>query len=561
MKWILTILSLTSISAFANEFPDISSGRVSVERAVTDLPADGRPWFVRAVSGAPTGAPSRANRTECSAAAFEDLVTSMNDNLDSTAVLQRKFDACEKHLKRFSTAKVIQVIKFAAVAYKLQKHKLIREVRLKFGNSLNRKALVGLKQGRRPLIVYQCGLFCDIYGLESKIMMMQLYDGTPFHVLVVGSVSGKEFVEEHGQLSLGGFDEALQIMDLFKLLRDPNEPLSKYISSIHLVGSSLGSHAVLYSTLYSSFMTETPIQSAIALCPVVNYKDAVEHLAYDGGYAQGLGTGAWSMLRENFAQSSDPEIQKMATWELKRMPEAIQEAGFKQYGNKVPWLPAPLESYVVRSREDFWNVGYFGRYASQIRVPLFAWASEDDPVVLAKKNLKTLAPSDHLRILFTKSGLHCLTGAYYGWDVQTAILKGTILAHSPEFTSGRSSRSHALKKAPELYDGETYFSYEWAAKKKDLRLIYKIWSPSKRQGQDLCGRWDPYYAFEGCFRRAEVAIPYSALEGADVFTPSNSAESESLTRWANANLRVSDGRGSDLHHTRHAPSSIIWSIY
>lgn len=558
---LLILIAIFPLQLFAStpQFPNIESPHFKVEPAPKKLPPDGRPFPIRIFSTSPSGLPGRASRSDCSALAFEELSIYLEKNGASSELLQQRFTDCEKHLRRFSSPDFFKILRFAAVSYHLQKHNLIREVRLQIAGGPGRKALLGLKQGKRPLVVYQCGLFCDIYGLESKIMMMHLYDGMPFHVLLVGSVSGTEFVSENSTLSLGGFDEALQLMELFKILRDPQEPISKFVSSIHLVGSSLGSHSVLYSALYSSYMQDPPIKSATALCPVVDYKAAVAHLSEGKGYAGEMGSIAWGMLQENFSKSSDSAVRAMADWELNRMPEAVEEAGFRKFP-LLGHLPAPLDTFQVRSKEDFWSLGRFSQFAHLIKIPTFAWAAEDDPIVLPEQNLKTLKPSEKIRILTSQTGSHCLWSSYYGWDLVTSLIKGHILAHANEFVQARSTRNLTLTKVPKLYDGETYFSYSWSAEKKNLKLKFKIWSPS-RADEKRCATKDPYYAFEGCFRQAEVAFDYSKFVGADLFPPGNEAERGSMTRWANANLKLVGLRSRATHNTRSKPRSIQWQSY
>ncbi|HEX4925006.1 MAG TPA: hypothetical protein VFV50_13010, partial [Bdellovibrionales bacterium] len=479
---VFLLSSLVSVNVRA-DVPDIEGGRLKVVPFPKELPPDGRPRIVRWLSSAPDGALTRANKPECSAASFEDAV------LRGERDLQKRFDACEKHLKRWSAPQFWKLLKFVAVEYDLHNHRRIREVRIGIRDNVYRRGLLAMRPGKRPLVIIQCGLFCDVYDIETKILLMHLYDGTPFHVLAVGSVTGVDYLRSGSPLNLGGFDEGQQLLELIDLLRSPNEPISKHISSIHLAGASLGAHAVFYSGLYASARERSPLASGIALCPVVNYQGAVENLAAGGAMARALGLRAWDILRRILSGAEDPDLRALAKLPPTQLPRMVEEIGFRQYAGRSGIWPAPFAELELRQRADFWSLGEFERHASGLKVPVFAWASRDDSVVLAEQNVARLSQHPYVNTLMSRSGLHCAAPSYYGWDMATVFLRGQILAHSGSFLEKRVSRSLKLDARADLYDGETFFSYEWEAKKKHLELRLKIWNPHERTGNSRCGDW------------------------------------------------------------------------
>lgn len=553
--FVLLLASVAPILHAAPEFPSIEGGRLGVVPFPKELPPDRRPRVVRWLSSAPDGALTRANRPECSAASFEEAV------LRGERDLQARFDRCEKHLKRWSAPQFWKLLKLIAVEYDLHHHRMIREVRIGIGDNVYRRGLLAMKSGRRPLVIIQCGLFCDIYDIETKVLLMHLYDGTPFHVLAVGSVTGLDYLRSNSPLKLGGFDEGHQLLELIDLLTASDEPISKLVSSVHLVGASLGAHAVFYSGLYGSARERNPLASGIALCPVVNYKDAVENLASGGSMARALGLQAWDILRRILNGAEDSELRRLGRLPPTQLARMVEEVGYRQYAGKRDWLPAPLRELELRERADFWRLGEFETHAAGLKMPVFAWASQDDSVVVPAKNIARLRGHPFVTTLMSRRGLHCAAPSYYGWDMATVFLRGQILTKSGSFLNGRVSRSRALDVDAGLHDGETYFSYEWEAKAKHLELRVKIWNPSGRVGNGRCGAWDPYFAFEGCFRRVTKKIRYGEISASELFAPRTEGEEDSLTRWANSSLRVVDSVGRILHHTTRRPQAIQWFEY
>src|SRR5690606_24972327 len=109
-----------------------------------------------------------------------------------------------------------------------------------------------------------------------KNFFMHLFEESPFHILYLANVTGTEYMKDNHSVALGGMDEGRQIIKLVEMLnKDPK--YKDLIEDIHVVGVSLGSHGVLYSSLYNSFdNSDYKIKSAVALCPVVNLEPTIK---------------------------------------------------------------------------------------------------------------------------------------------------------------------------------------------------------------------------------------------------------------------------------------------
>lgn len=122
----------------------------------------------------------------------------------------------------------------------------------------------------RPLLIIRGGIFSSSSEfLAERFMWMQFFEQGPFNVLLVESSSGPDFIYTNDKISVGGYFEAQQNLWIAKRLRSKEEPIAKIISSVHLMGISLGGQGVLMAHQWND-LNDSPIESFLAYCPVVS---------------------------------------------------------------------------------------------------------------------------------------------------------------------------------------------------------------------------------------------------------------------------------------------------
>jgi hypothetical protein len=123
-----------------------------------------------------------------------------------------------------------------------------RYVMFQLPGNIHLKGLLALKglEKKRPLIILRLGIFSNVSEfLPERYLYYQLFEQSDFNLLILESNSSQEFIHRNKILALGGFDEGIQNFQVAKMVQNRNEPLSKYVKSVHLAGVSFGGHGVI----------------------------------------------------------------------------------------------------------------------------------------------------------------------------------------------------------------------------------------------------------------------------------------------------------------------------
>src|SRR5690606_29663669 len=124
---------------------------------------------------------------------------------------------CQYEISRFREGAIQSLVRFSTVNYPLVKNSKLKNIEFTYdrGRSVAR-AIIGIKdQKRRPLVVIKNGLYGEANEeTVSKNFFMHLFDESPFHVLLLGNMTGKDFLLDNARVALGGYDEGRQIHEI-----------------------------------------------------------------------------------------------------------------------------------------------------------------------------------------------------------------------------------------------------------------------------------------------------------------------------------------------------------
>ncbi len=486
-----------------------------------------------------------------------------------TERLKAFWEGCEPYVREYSEGSLVPLLRYSLLDYKLNSNPHVRAVTIRM-ESEDRvlRGFLALKPDDRPrpLVISQCGLYCNAEESTTHLnAIMHLFDESPFHVLTLANQTGSQFVRDNEAIAMGGFSEGRQLLQIARYLRSKDFPFHHRISSLHVVGFSLGGHAALYASLYNSLNhleQERPIQSVMAFCPVVNLENSTERLFARDPVARL--TTLWTLSQLSRAMRYLPSLSDLihSTWFRARRRELFKVvaerslAQHQQWLSQRPWDLRPFVGIQFRDLEDFWWANDFVEFSHLVNTPTLVLAAADDVIVRTRENARLLQtkhdfnPSSSVNVLNFSQGNHCAFSVANGWANMSAITREYILSHSPEYEhrldlviqpiSDRIQRRWPMRLR--MWPGDVHVQQRWRAKKGSgrMRLSFQIFSPSQTLGSgDPCHWYSPEWAPWGCYRYHQAKIPLNELrfpEWLPQGSPQSDWEADRLSRYANTNF-------------------------
>jgi len=521
-----------------------------------DLPERTRNWF----PWDPTGVNNFPTSTECTQDSLRDLIWKNRKACDQGKAINGWIERCGNEISSpFSRHSFVPLIKYATMTYDFLDNPYVHAVKATLPDGRMLTGFVAMKPDDkpRPFIIAKCGVFCNAeQSTTHRAFMMHLFDESPFHVLTLANITGSDFQKTNKAFSVGGFDEGRQLYQIAQLVRSPDSPIAHRISSVHVMGASLGGNGALYSGLYSS-LNDPPgiqsIQSVTAVCPVVVVENSAKRL-YSAKPISTVATfETLNQIKRVF--SFVPVLGKILPegWHKLRgskLYSKITEAIFEYYRDwtaQHPWDLKPFVGTKVTSIEQFWKLNDFRYYMNDVRVPTLTIAAENDGLVKVDGNSKLLmealkkTPSDYLDTVFFKQGNHCAFGLANGWGNYSMLLREYVLTHSPEALDHWKPRTVRLEGArADLIQGERVVQATWQAHETEefMELTYTIFS-SRMTGESMECSFDRLYKADSrCYRQQKISIPLRDLPLPSKEPPMGDYEVTSLTRFANTRFSL-----------------------
>jgi hypothetical protein len=393
--------------------------------------ADDYPFWARAIRNDlfkwdPTGR-SEPIEADCDFSQEQFLASKTAD----LTYLRDYFIRCEKKL-RTGTDDVLRNA-YLTDFIKLQPshHPFARHVILHLPNGIKLKGLLALKGDSkpRPLVVLRLGIFSNTQEFfPERYVFLQMFEQSPFNMLILESLSGTEFLQNNTQYSLGGFDEGIQNYQVAAELQSKSEPFSKLIDSVHLFGISLGGHGVLYASLLNQLNPQA-ISSFAAFCPLINFKESFE---YHQSHRFNISLmNYWASHRMGHLKNIFPELDLENFIPSLLMNLERSYSGALTLSKEEPInLPPSALAKGFFSKNDFWE-DY-----KEIKTPVLIFATRKDPIVPFEINSRRLLEGEmpldnlNLKVIPLEAGYHCTIPSAYNWKAWTMVLQSYVLKNS-----------------------------------------------------------------------------------------------------------------------------------
>jgi pimeloyl-ACP methyl ester carboxylesterase len=544
---------------------------VEEQSYVSNYERDQETRLLNWLSWIPEGKTGSSYSEDCSPQRIDSIFEQKQNHFWKSRTLQYLVSQCESQWNRDYVNRYNSVAEYYILKYPMLNQNHIKKVKINFVDR-NRKVngFFAAQKGERPIILFQCGLYCDGSPSSShRMAMMHFYEEAGFHVLTLGNMTGKDFQVENKILSLGGFDEGRQLYDLAKMIKKSKHFLGAKVSSVHVFGVSLGGHAALYSSLYASlnvFQGKKVIDSVTAMCPVVNLKPALDQLFNKKILSKAIAYYTWArfqtliqyipILREIFNEIVSKNPQK-----VKDNVKTAALEFHRQMTKNEDWPLNPFLKVRVNSEFDFWRINTFKDFANKIFIPTLVLASKDDFIVTTETNAMTLnsfnQKNSWLQSVFFQKGSHCAIGNSAGWKVASKILTGFVKSNSGFKDSKEKTRIYTFPihffRKHRIYSDESIGMNQLLiqANKTYATLKMRIFDPSLAWENPYLYCNKPFYhSTSDCFQTKLFYIPLRSLGLSPVY---NDRDAENLTRRLNLNLMLYNESWQSLTGKREWP--------
>lgn len=457
-KLIFFIFVALTFSSYANAAPSpqqsfmrrFQTSRVQFPEEgspYADKTAGQYPWLLRALlqdvlSWSPSGE-GRSVSAKCSpelwGSRLQDPRVRVSVQLQG-ALVQKYLKDCAEDIETGNNSLSTSLTKMMTMSYQPQEHPFLHRVVFSLPGNIKLKGLLGLKGDlkKRPLIVLRLGIFANVEEfMPERAWLMMLFEQSPFNVLMVENMSGTDFIADNTRFSFGGYDEGIQNILLAQILKDPNEPLSRLVDSLHLFGVSLGGHGVLYASMLNELNSpkgQPLYNSFFGMCPVVNLQNNMNVVTTNKPFAYLV--DLWSQKRLAGIVKSLPALEDHESFSFlkKTVSEVVRTYhGGLSYVSSVK-LPAGLEDGA-----DFWQLNDFWRYYKNVQSPVMIFATHTDLLVPFAVNSQLLqnksmnVESSNISVVDFTYGIHCTLPIPYDWKAISTVLQSYFMSHSPGF--------------------------------------------------------------------------------------------------------------------------------
>lgn len=515
----------------------------------------------------PDGLSTKDIEPKCDPRRFEDSIIGKKlSTSDYFARLQRYFSICQRELTKNSPKGLWGLLKFSRFIYPFLSHPQVSEFLVKLPDGTKVPGVLALKNDTRPrpLVIVKCGVFCSAAQTASvKNYLMHLFDQSPFNVLILANQTGMDYIYHNKRISIGGWTEGYEVLQVGKWMQEEWEHRNR-ISSIHLMGISLGGNAAVFGASYNDIYRlqngKKVFNSVTAICPVVSLKPTLEKL-YDG-----------LLVGKVFATTTKEHFLEAKKY-IKDVPDLISEETLPKNRRAYPALIGQLAAESMSRRgynidgvtflkkNNFWNL------PSVIETPMLVWASRDDSVVSNRLNAQTIQYDDryeqlpNVGILNLKYGQHCGFSSVYGAQASAAVLRTFVLQHSPEFMEDYAKKrtlSWPLK-FPKLPSEYEHVGQTWVFQKgsKEVKVSFRIFN---WLADSECGELGPWASSIKCTQSWDYKVPISSLATMGARVPRTDAEAQALTREFNTKVefRIT---GHPLNGTNSDKFFMSWRNY
>ncbi|MGE0633486.1 MAG: alpha/beta hydrolase family protein [Pseudobdellovibrionaceae bacterium] len=482
------------------------------------------------------------------------------------AEFRKYFERCGKRLTDNRLQGLLALGLFALNKYDFANNSSLHPVFAETSDGVQTFGYLGIKKGStpRPLLIVKCGLYCSaVPSTSTRNYMMNLFDESPFHILLLANYSAPEHVSHNRELVFGGYAEAqglIELADWAKKLA----PFKSKVSDVHLLGISLGGHASLFASYYNDRVREmsgaAPFASIMAICPAVQLETTIKGLFTKGDIIGKITSfETWLTMKKVYPYIPEAHdlYDPLNNPNYPIIPDVMATVAYRYLSRKQ--FPAYVPSE-IHSAQEFWKFNTFSGYLAKIKTPTLVFTSEDDMLVKTEINTRVLqqelasSKNPNVQIHTVPKGNHCGYASNYGHDFMTRLVRSYVIAHSPNFGKNQSpTQTEFYFPKVKLGHRETHVMQKWSVKpKSDLaELTFVIHGP-----YDASCSKTPFSGSHFCQRQEKFVFPLKNLPKA--FTPpKNEPEAHALTRLLNSSFEITGANGR-ITGTVEQPKKIKW---
>lgn len=398
----------------------------------------GRSW--PNIKEVPNGLDPREVRMSCDPRRFEQgLLERVQSSEEYFTELKNYFVRCESRLTNESGIGLPGLLKFSNYQYRFLSQPQVNRVRIPLPDGTEIPAIFALRNDPRPrpLVVYKCGVFCSAGESASmKSYLMALFDQSPFNVLLLGNQTGMDYIVANKRVSLAGWSEGHEVLEVGRWLHEEWEYRGR-ISSLHLMGVSLGGSAAVHASVYNDQVSlrdgRRIFSSVAAICGVVDLQPTLRRL-----FNNPLVGPVFTILARDHLKDAGKYVSDV--------PDLLTKWKIPWFGFEMPGFLAHVAATSIERRgiadmtgDDFFAANNFWNLKPRVKTPLMVWASKDDIIVNNKVNSGVMSKDLGIResgsvgVVNLRYGNHCAFNSVYGAQTTAMVLRSFVLAHSPEF--------------------------------------------------------------------------------------------------------------------------------
>ena len=336
---------------------------------------------------------------------------------------------CEKQLRLESSWAITHSLKTLMLKLQLMDNPWAEPVMFHLDGGQKVQGLLAMKPDSipRPLVILRLGIFGSSTEMQAeRFLFMHLFEESPFHVLILESLSGADASSHNKAPLIGGVVEGLQHLEVARALMNSGNPLSSRIQSLHLAGISLGGNGVLFAAEMQAVQNLKYFSSFIGYCPVVNL---AETLAFHQGQRVSLaGMNWWASYRlKNWSNKIKFNPSEGFIDGLFENVESSYKDWIKNTNQKFLKFP---DGY---HKDSYWSAQQIKDYIPLVNSPFLVFATEKDPIVPFNLNAKIFENNSNITLLKLKEGYHCTLPAAYDWYTMGQLTQNFILNQSGDF--------------------------------------------------------------------------------------------------------------------------------
>jgi pimeloyl-ACP methyl ester carboxylesterase len=352
---------------------------------------------------------------------------------------------CEPKIRQDSKNQFHETMSMLSYDFDPLNHPLSREVIFHLPNAITVRGLLFLrKPAPRPLVIIRPGIFSSFNSMiAERFIFSQLFERGDFHILIIPSTTGKQFIEDNDRYIFGGFEEGLHTLWIARELKKSGQPLAQFIKEIHTVGISMGAHGTLAASLFNNIQKQNWIQKSIYFCPLMNFNSTLENLKDKS--IKSILTSFWTGMRlEPLRKKYSISIIEFLDY-FNLVDRLTQNYKIPLMGWDDELLPA-----MAKSISSFTEFNDFNNWLSykNLTNPSLLFYSLRDTLVPPESNV--LAVKDQLpenvRVLPMPKGFHCSVPVNYNEAFISTLINSFLETKSDhKITANTESNSETMK--------------------------------------------------------------------------------------------------------------------